>query len=71
MPSAFIFWKAGDSLSCRRIQIEKPRRMIESRNGMRQPQAAKSSGVMLRRSVRITISERKRPTVAVVWIQEV
>ena len=29
VPSAFIFWKAGDSASCSRIQIEKPSRMID------------------------------------------
>ncbi len=44
---------------------------MESRNGTRQPQAANVSGVMLRRRPRMTISDRNRPTVAVVWIHDV
>ena len=42
LPSSFIFWNTGDSLSFSRIQIETPSRRTESRNGMRQPQAAKA-----------------------------
>ena len=37
--------------------------------GMRQPQAAKLAGLMALRIPRITASERKKPSVAVVWIQ--
>ena len=71
VPSSFILVNAGDSASCSRIQIETPRSRIETRNGTRQPQSAKASGVMVRRSARMTSSDRNRPTVAVVWIQEV
>ncbi len=38
LPSSFMRWKTGDSLSFSRIQIEPPSRIAESRNGMRQPQ---------------------------------
>jgi hypothetical protein len=51
------------------MKTETPRRMIETRNGMRQPQLAKLSGLMTCRRPRITASERKKPRVAVVWIQ--
>ena len=43
LPSSFIFLKAGDSLSVSRIQTETPSSTTETRNGMRQPQAAKAS----------------------------
>ena len=36
---------------------------------MRQPQSLKAFADMLERQSRITTSERKKPTVAVVWIQ--
>ena len=71
LPSALMRAKAGNSSSCRRIQIDTPSSRIESRNGTRQPQSANCAGVSHRRSPRTTISERNRPTVAVVWIHEV
>ncbi len=49
LPSALILAKAGDSCSDSRIQIDTPSRKIETRNGMRQPQALKASA---RRCVR-------------------
>ena len=71
VPSSFIFWKAGLSFSISRIQTETPSSTIDTRNGMRQPQAAKSSGDIETRQARITSSDRNRPSVAVVWIHEV
>src|SRR5215207_4370816 len=71
LPSAFIFWNIGDSLSDSRIQTEIASRMIDIRNGMRQPQASKSSLPSHRRQARITSSDMNRPKVAVVWIHEV
>ena len=69
LPSSFIFWKAGDSESCRRIQTEMPSSSTETRNGMRQPQAAKAASPVKLRVARMTSSDRNRPIVAVVWIQ--
>ena len=70
-PSAFIFAKAGDSASCSRIHSEMARRNTETRNGMRQPQAAKVASPVIPRVTRITRSDINRPAVAVVWIQDV
>jgi hypothetical protein len=42
LPSSFIRWKVGDSFSDSRIQTD-AEQATDSRNGMRQPQAAKSS----------------------------
>ncbi|MOA67445.1 hypothetical protein D3C78_1946300 [compost metagenome] len=44
---------------------------IDSRNGMRQPQASKASVPKAVRQARITSNDRNRPSVAVVWIHEV
>src|SRR6478752_4503293 len=41
LPRSFMRWNTGDSLSLSRIQIETASRIAESRNGIRQPQAAK------------------------------
>ncbi|KAF1043581.1 MAG: hypothetical protein GAK38_03917 [Xylophilus sp.] len=71
LPSAFIFWKAGDSDSVRRIHTETASSRIDTANGMRQPQAAKASSPVKVRVPRITIRLRNRPSVAVVWIQAV
>ncbi len=71
LPSSFMRRKVGDLFSDRRIQTEMPSRMKDSRNGMRQPQAANSSLLMMFWTIRITTSDRKRPSVAVVWIQDV
>ena len=71
VPSSFIFWKAGLSFSFSRIQTETPSSTIDTRNGMRQPQDAKSSADIETRQPRMTSSDRKRPSVAVVWIHEV
>ena len=66
LPSSFIFWNTGDSLSRSRIQTEMPSRTTDTRNGIRQPQAAKSVSPMAVRVNRITSSDRNRPSVAVV-----
>ncbi|MNL89119.1 hypothetical protein D3C87_2192500 [compost metagenome] len=70
MPSAFRRWNAGDSFIDRRIYTDTPSSRIDTRNGMRQPQVSKLGPVISRHS-RITISDRNRPSVAVVWIHEV
>ena len=49
--------------------MEKMSRMIDTRKGIRQPQALKSSGVIFTRQIPMTISASSRPSVAVVWIQ--
>jgi hypothetical protein len=59
----------GDSLSDRRIHTDTARSTIESRNGTRQPHSAKALASKLPRQTPITSSDRKKPSVAVVWIQ--
>src|SRR4051812_464630 len=71
LPSDFIFWKAGDSARLRRIHTETASSRMETRNGMRQPQAAHSFGSIDSRTPRITSRDMNRPSVAVVWIHEV
>ncbi|MNN99533.1 hypothetical protein D3C81_2192010 [compost metagenome] len=71
MPSAFIFWKAGDSDSVMRIQTDTASSRMDTRNGMRQPHSTKAASPIEVRTPRITSSDRNRPSVAVVWIHEV
>ena len=71
LPSSFIFWNTGDSFRRSRIQTEIASRTTETRNGIRQPQAANSGSPSAVRVNRITISDRNRPSVAVVWMNEV
>jgi len=71
LPSSFIFLKAGDSFIDRRIHTLTASRAIDKMNGTRQPQSAKASSPRKVRVPRITISDRNRPSVAVVWIHEV
>ncbi|MNL13148.1 hypothetical protein D3C87_1340490 [compost metagenome] len=66
LPSAFIFMNTGDSLSCRRMYTETISNRIDSRNGIRQPQASKASVPRMVRQARITSSDMNRPRVAVV-----
>ena len=66
LPSSFIFWNIGNSFRRSRIQTETPSRTTDTRNGMRQPQAAKSASPIAVRVNRITSSDRNRPSVAVV-----
>ena len=68
LPSAFMRANAGDSCIDRRIHIDTASMPIDTQNGMRQPQVSKASP-MSERQARITPSDRRRPTVAVVWIQ--
>lgn len=70
LPSAFIFWNAGDSLIDRRMYTDVASSTIDTRNGMRQPQSSNDAPVSSR-TTRITISDRNRPSVAVVWIHDV
>ena len=51
------------------IQTDTASSTMETRKGMRQAQALKASSPRLERTTMITISDRKRPSVAVVWIQ--
>ncbi|MNT19273.1 hypothetical protein D3C72_1545280 [compost metagenome] len=71
LPSAFILANAGDSFMAKRIHTEIPSRMTETRKGMRQPHASKSFSPVARRVPRMTISDRKKPRVAVVCIHAV
>ncbi|MCY1299119.1 hypothetical protein D9M70_486350 [compost metagenome] len=70
LPSAFMRWNAGDSFIDSRMYTDIPSSRIDSRKGMRQPQVSNAGPVSSRHS-RITISDRNRPSVAVVWIHEV
>ena len=71
VPSSFIFWNAGLSFSCNRIQTDTASSRIEKRNGTRQPHSENASGDIAVRVPMMTISDRNRPIVAVVWIQDV
>jgi MFS family permease len=53
------------------IQTEMPSSTTETRNGMRQPHLANSGSPSAVRVNRITSSDRNRPSVAVVWMNEV
>jgi len=55
----------------KRMYTDTPSRRMETRKGTRQPQSANASSPMTVRVPRITISDRNRPSVAVVWIQAV
>ena len=71
LPSAFIFWKAGDSFMLSRIHTEMPSSMMDTMKGTRQPHSPNSFSPSAVRVPRMTISDRNRPSVAVVWIHEV
>src|ERR1700736_4735651 len=71
LPSSFIFLNNGDSFSRKRIQTETASKATDTRNGIRQPQAATSGSPRAERVNRITSSDRNRPSVAVVWMNEV
>ena len=69
LPSRFMRWNTGDSLSLRRMYTENTSRISDTRNGRRQPQSAKVEASMVRRAPPITRSARKKPSVAVVWMK--
>ena len=71
MPSAFIFRKAGDSLSFTRIHTEIASSTIENRKGRRQPHSPNAFSPSVLRSVRMIPSDSSRPSDAVTWIHEV
>ncbi|OQA29823.1 MAG: hypothetical protein BWY56_02625 [Acidobacteria bacterium ADurb.Bin340] len=71
LPSICIFRKAGDSCIDKRIHTLTPSSTDDSRKGMRQPHSAKVCSPIRLRVPRITIRDRNRPSVAVVWIQAV
>src|SRR3981189_2258382 len=70
LPSSFIFWKIGDSFRRNRIQTETPSSSTDTKNGMRQPQAANSGSPSAVRVNRIPSSDRNRPSGAVVGMNE-
>ena len=55
------------------MYTEKISRITETRNGIRQPHSAKSLASMKppKRQIPMTASDRKKPSVAVVWIHDV
>src|SRR5438067_1288451 len=69
LPSDFILRNAGDSFSDSRIQTDTASSTIDTPNGMRQPQSANTVSPSVLRVIRMTTSDSRRPTVAVVWIQ--
>src|SRR6266567_4970087 len=66
LPLALIEAKSGDSFNLRRMYIDIPTRMIDSRNGTRQPHELNCAGVTIFLTARITPSEMNRPAVAVI-----
>ena len=72
LPSSFIFWKTGDSLRRSRIQTE-----TAEQHDRHQERNAPAPGGEVGladarvRVNRITSSDRNRPSVAVVWMNEV
>ena len=60
-PASFIALNTGLSDSLRRIHREMPSRMIDSRNGTRQPQAANSSAGISQRQVSTTMIDSTKP----------
>src|ERR1700735_496058 len=66
IPALFSFAKIGDSFIFSRTYREISTRKMEIRNGMRQPYAVKSSFDIEFWVTRITMSETKRPSVAVI-----
>ena len=72
LPSSFMRLNAGVSLRLRRIQTDTISSSNDSRNGIRHPQPLlKVSSPRKDLVAMMTISDRKRPSVAVVWIHEV
>ena len=71
LPEFLSSRKAGDSCSLRRIKYENTTSTIETRNGRRQPQAAKRCSPSWSRQKRTTPRDTNRPSVAVVWMNEV
>ena len=68
-PAAFIAWNTGLSDSLRRIQSEMNSSTIDSRKGMRQPHAAKSSaGISARQAITTAIDSTKPPT-TLAWMK--
>src|SRR3954471_3798273 len=77
VPSAFMRRKAGLSANCMRIHTEMPKRKIDSRNGMRQPEIVwvevlapeKSAGLIIDCVNRIISNDRNSARVVVFWTQ--
>jgi hypothetical protein len=71
LPSSFMRLNAGVSFRLSRIHTETMSSRNDSRNGTRQPQSLNAASPRNSLQARMTISERNRPSVAVVWIHEV
>src|SRR5829696_2540245 len=73
LPSVLSFENIGDSFIFNRIYTETPTRNIDIQNGYRHPphSALNCSSVMLSFTSMITPRATNKPSVAVVWIQEV
>src|ERR1035438_2569462 len=69
IPAVLICVKIGDSFILKRTYREMLTRMSEARKGMRHPQLEKSSLDMDCWVSRMTMSETKRPSVAVIWMK--
>ncbi len=70
-PSSRMRANSGLSASFARIQTEMPSSTTDTRNGTRQPHAAKASSPIEVRVATITSSAASRPNEAVDWIQPV
>ena len=69
IPALLMEAKIGDSFIFSRIYSEILTRIIESRNGIRQPHAEKASLLIQDWVTRITIRETNKPNVAVIWMK--
>src|ERR1700690_1809153 len=69
MPAVLSSAKMGDSFIFRRTYSETLTRTSEARNGIRQPQLEKSSLLMDCCVSKMTMSDTKRPSVAVIWMK--
>ena len=68
-PASFIALNTGLSDSLSRIHSEIASRMIDSRNGIRQPQAANSSGGIRKRQLSTTAMLSTKPPATLAWMK--
>ena len=68
-PASFIALNTGLSESLKRIHSEMISRMIESRNGTRQPHAANSSSGMMNRQASTTTIDSTNPPTTLAWMK--
>ena len=70
-PWSFNRVNSGDSWRRSRMYIASASRTADRRNGTRHPHDLKAASPSERRMIRITTSDKRNPTVAVVWIKAV